>query len=156
MTRFCTACQSERRQELDLALLAHSASYRRIAAQFGLSEASLRRHEQTHLRQAMEQSKEWRMLANSESLIAEMNRLHEYVDGVLQRGVTNNDDRLILMAVREGRANVDSVAKIAGIGGDLAPQLLELRDQFDQLRTRHATPPAAPVPPSEPEDNYDA
>jgi hypothetical protein len=116
MPRLCSTCSHPRRREIDLALIAHSVGYRRIAARFGLSETSVRRHQNTHLRKQIIQSKEARMLASSESLIAEMNRLHSYVVRVLQRGEAAGDDDLVLRGVSQGQRNVETLMRLGPIG----------------------------------------
>jgi hypothetical protein len=49
-------------REVDAALLAHTAGYERIAADFGLSYSGLRRHERAHLADWLRRYKETQML----------------------------------------------------------------------------------------------
>jgi len=44
MPRTCSVCSSVRRTEIDLALIRGKESNRRIATQYGVSEATIRRH----------------------------------------------------------------------------------------------------------------
>ncbi len=73
------------------------------------------------------------MLASTESLIAEMNRLHDHVRDVLERGQQAGDDRLILMGVAEGRRNMDSLARLGPLG-EVEARLAAL-EAAAQLRT---------------------
>lgn len=53
------------------------------------------------------------MLGDSESLVAEMNRLQNFVNGVLDRSVRNADDLMLLRGVSQGRQNVETLARLA-------------------------------------------
>lgn len=130
--RLCTICTHPQMDAINAALVAHHLSYRRIAAQYGLEEVSLRRHMTNHLHDIIQQSRELRMLASTESLIAELNALHAHVQGVLERGERTANDDLILRAVREGRLNVESLAKLGPLG-DLEARVaaLEAGDRDD-------------------------
>jgi hypothetical protein len=68
------------------------------------------------------------MLASTESLIAEMNRLHDYVTRVLERGEAARDDRLVLYGVAQGRGNVEALAKI-GPAGELKQHIAALEQK---------------------------
>jgi hypothetical protein len=74
------------------------------------------RLEQEHLSEQTKQSEVARMLASSESLIAEMNRLHAFASRVIDRAVAADDDWLVLAEVREGRGNVETLAKLGPLG----------------------------------------
>jgi hypothetical protein len=65
------------------------------------------------------------MLASSESLISELNRLHAYVSRVLERGEAAGDDRLVLLGVGQGQRNVETLAKLGPLG-DLEKRLAAL------------------------------
>jgi len=78
--------------------------------------SSVQRHADNHLRETIRQSKELAMLASTESLIAELNRLHAYVHGVLDHADVAGDDRLVLAEVGEGRGNVETLAKLGPLG----------------------------------------
>ncbi len=68
------------------------------------------------------------MLASSESLIAEMNRLHAYVSRVLERGEKAGDDRLVLLGVGQGQRNVETLAKLGPLG-DIEQRLRALEER---------------------------
>ena len=69
MPRTCKACSSQKREEIDRALIA-GEPFRRIAAQYGLSATGLRRHKKDHLQaivgQALEQEHERRIITAQE------------------------------------------------------------------------------------------
>lgn len=49
MARFCSVCGHRERVAIDKAIIGGEAAYRRIAAQYGLTEQSVRRHATDHL-----------------------------------------------------------------------------------------------------------
>jgi hypothetical protein len=78
-------------------------------------ETSLRRHTATHLRAVIQESKELRMLASTESLLAELNDLHDHVRRALERGERAANDDLVVRAVSHD--TVDRVVTIAVVCG---------------------------------------
>ncbi len=56
------------------------------------------------------------MMSDTEALVAKLEELDTAVRRVLRRGESAGDDRLVLLAVREGRANVDVLARIGVVG----------------------------------------
>jgi hypothetical protein len=113
MGRLCTICCHPRRTEIDAAVLAHLSGFRPIAARFQVDPVSLRRHTHNHLAAQVQQAAEARALASTESLIAELNTLHAHARSVLVRAEQARDDKLILLALREGRADVEALARLA-------------------------------------------
>ncbi|HEV2461107.1 MAG TPA: hypothetical protein VGS80_22370, partial [Ktedonobacterales bacterium] len=53
MPRVCTVCAHAERDAIDVALVAGTASYRHIAAQYGLAWARVKRHKDGHLPAAL-------------------------------------------------------------------------------------------------------
>ncbi|HZC05623.1 MAG TPA: hypothetical protein VE338_08275 [Ktedonobacterales bacterium] len=68
---------------------------------------------------------------HTDRLVARVEQLEGAVDRVLSRGETAGDDRLILQAVKEARANVETLSRI-GVMGDLERRVALL----EQLPTR--------------------
>ena len=54
-------------------------------------------------------------MLDAEALAAKLEALDAYVARVLTRGEASGDDRLVLMGVREGRSNVESLYHIASL-----------------------------------------
>lgn len=118
MPRLCSVCAHPARTQIDEDLLAHQVSYRVIAHRYGVHWDALQRHEHTHLGQSFRQSQEAQALMQTERLISRLMDLEAAVDRVLERSEQLGDDRLALLAVKEGRANVDVLARI-GVMADL-------------------------------------
>ena len=115
MSRTCLVCWSPERTTIDQALLEHARGYRHIAARFHISSGSLRRHERHHLAHALSHTKEARIMMDSEALVAKLLELDAAVRRVLARGEASGDDRLVLMAVREGRGDVETLARLGAL-----------------------------------------
>jgi hypothetical protein len=131
MGRLCTICTHPERQAIDAALLVREAGYEKIAKRFDVSWQALYGHTRKHLREQIRQYKELAMLASSESLIAEMNRLHAYVSRVLERGEAAGDDRLVLLGVSQGQRNVETLARIGPLG-DIQREIDALKASLQQ------------------------
>jgi len=125
MSRLCTVCSHPQRVAIDAALVAHRHSYRKIAIEFGLVEASVYRHAMGHLPQALEEAK---VKLDAESLARRIGALNGYVSRVLKRGEKAGDDKLVLLAVGEGRRNIDSMAKL-GVAADLEKRVAKLEGE---------------------------
>lgn len=116
MGRLCTVCTHPECLDIDEALLEHATGYRDIGRRFGVEWHSLIRHEHNHLRSSLRQSQEVQSMASVEHLTARMAELEAYVTGVLERNAEDGDDRVVLLAVREGRGNVEVLAKLGPLG----------------------------------------
>lgn len=80
MGHLCRACQHPKRQEIDMELLTHAASYRRMAARYGLSDKGLRHHEQTHLRISWELSKGLQAMLSAQNLLTKLGEWHQRME----------------------------------------------------------------------------
>lgn len=54
-------------------------------------------------------------MMDSEALVAKLLELDAAVRRVLARGEASGDDRLVLMAVREGRGDVETLARLGAL-----------------------------------------
>ncbi len=114
MGRPCECCRHPQRTAVEAMLLRGSGTYA-VAARFGLSQRSAHRHKTKCLAERIRETQEARMLASSESLIAEMNKLHAYVQRVLERGEMAGNDDLVLRGVSQGQRNVETLAKLGPV-----------------------------------------
>ena len=78
MPRKCTICEHEQREKIEKALVSGEAK-RRIASRFGLSDASVRRHEKNHLPSALVKSKEVQESIQAMNVMAELERSFQRV-----------------------------------------------------------------------------
>jgi hypothetical protein len=106
MGRWCTICCHPERRAIDAALIEHELPYRAIAHAYRVSNAGLYRHRVYHLRERLEEAK----MLDAQALAARMAHLDGYVDRILESA--GRDKRLALMAIAEGRRNVDTLARL--------------------------------------------
>lgn len=109
MPRQCSCCSHPERAEVERELIA-GTPYRDLAGRFGLSRTSLARHSANHLGPMSAATNR----ARERDLFTETERIIAVVDGVLQRAERAGDDKLLLLAVREARGNLELLAKLRG------------------------------------------
>jgi hypothetical protein len=114
MGRLCTVCclPPEKRQAVDAALLVHQVSYRAIASTFEVSELALQRHEQTHLRHSIQESRALSEMLSAENLLAKLGELDRETREMLTEARTQGKIQTALSAVRESRGNIEAFARI--------------------------------------------
>jgi hypothetical protein len=107
-------CDHPQRAEVDAALTAGNESYRRIAAQFGLKESSLRRHKAGHLPAALAQAKEAEAVTQGDNLLAQVCGLQARAMGILDRAEGAGDLKTALQAIAQARGCLELLAKLLG------------------------------------------
>ena len=112
MGRLCSACHHPQRQAIDAVLLEHVDGYRRIAARFGLAWSSLRRHEQTHLRATIQQSKELAMSLSADNLLAEVGKWHERMEAQYAKADAANEIATAATVALVGLAAIEPFDKL--------------------------------------------
>jgi hypothetical protein len=113
MARTCTVCGHESRPEIDRAL-AEGAPNRRIATQYSLSEASVRRHHDSHLPATLSKAHEAEEVARADELLGRVESLQARTLAVLEAAEETGDLRTALSAIREARNNLELLAKLLG------------------------------------------
>jgi len=109
----CTVCGHEQRHEIDRELLAHRVAMSVIGRKYGLSDDALTNHLHRHIAARLHADKEAADLLDTQSLVAEIRDLHAHTRGQMEAAEESGDGRLVLLAVREGRANVDQLSKLS-------------------------------------------
>ena len=104
-------CASEARHEIDAALVCGDSN-RRIAARYGLSEASMRRHKAAHLPVALVASEAVREAVQSGDLYGQTEELHTRALGLLTKAETAGDLRAAVAAVHAARGCLELSAKM--------------------------------------------
>ena len=129
--RQCTICNHPLRVEIDKALVA-GVAFRRIAAKYGVSDGSLRRHKRNgHIaeqivkaakKKEIQQAKEVQAailaqeaqeVAAAQTILDEVSRLKDRALTILDRAETEGT-REACMALREVRGIVELLAKVRG------------------------------------------
>jgi hypothetical protein len=110
--RPCSICMDDRLAAINMEIVQRTHGFRVISSRYGVSYAALQRHAATHLRETIRTSKELRAMLDAQALTARLLELDEAVTRILRRAEHSGDDRLALLAIREGRADVESFARI--------------------------------------------
>jgi len=114
MPRRCTICDHPKCAEIDRALVGNGTSYRRIAAQFGVAETSLRRHKAEHLPVLLVKAKEAEEVMNADTLLEQVRQLKKRAMALLDGAEKAQDFRTALGAIREARGTLELLAKLVG------------------------------------------
>lgn len=111
MPMTCRLCRSEKRAELDAALLS-GAPLRDIARRGGVKKDAVARH-RPHVAALAVKAEAAAEALSARSLVAEVRALHARTKAILDR-VEEKDDRVSLAAVREMRENLTLLLRLAG------------------------------------------
>jgi hypothetical protein len=112
MSRLCEACRHSQRQEIDVALLLHTASYDRIAARFGLSFSGVRRHERHCLGRSYALAEELKAMLSAENLLDQLGKWHERMEEQYQNADATGNISAAVATARTGIAAIESFAKL--------------------------------------------
>ena len=130
MARSCTICSHPRRRQIDLALIGGIPN-RKVAAQFGLTEASVRRHLEFHvsamLKQAAQGEKEADELQLAGDLSDQLRQIRDRAASLLRKAETAGDNKTALSACRELCRCIELLGRFAGDlteGGGSAPVIV--------------------------------
>src|SRR5437870_1772439 len=113
MPRTCSVCVHADRQAIDAAAVAGTPN-RRIATQYGLTEAAVRRHRASHLPARLAKAKDAAEIAEAGSLLDQLRALRRRALGILERAEQADDPRTALLALREVRGTMEVEARIQG------------------------------------------
>ncbi len=143
MPRRCTACDHPDRSALDQRLVA-GESFRLIATDTGLSESSLKRHKEAHLKPALraamaerqetatrhaqeaQAAKAAKDYDSTEALLDQVGLLRTTAFGLLHKAEQAGELRTAVAAVKEVRATLELLLKLAGELRDAPTVTIEL------------------------------
>jgi hypothetical protein len=116
-----------------VALVSREA-YRRIAAEYQLSETSLRRHAKEHLPALLSKARAAVELADADDLLSRLEALHSRTLAVLEAVEGTENHSVALGAIREARSNLELIGRVTKeldsgttLNLYLSPQWLSLR-----------------------------
>lgn len=113
MPRQCSVCGHPQRQDIDKALLG-GESNRRIATQYSLSEAAVRRHKADHLPARMTKAKAAEEVSQADDLLAHSRALWSKATALLLKAEQAGDLRTALSGIGQARACLELYARLAG------------------------------------------
>ena len=113
MTRTCTVCRNENREQIDKELV-EGRPYRSIARQSGASPSAVLRHKNEHLPLALVQAKEAHGLEHGESLLVRIRRLSAEKLEILAGAKRYKDRETQLKAIAHALKNLELEGKLLG------------------------------------------
>jgi hypothetical protein len=113
MPRTCTICRHKKRDDIDKALV-DRRPFRSIAEQHGVSATSLIRHHDDHLPAKLVRAKRAAEAVEADALLDQVLDLRDKALGVLDSAEGEGDRRGSIAAIREARACIELLGKLAG------------------------------------------
>jgi hypothetical protein len=113
MPRSCTICTDPERDAIDAALVA-GEPFRRVAAQYSLTEQAIRRHRKAHLPAALTKAQEAKEAARADDLLAQLQALTAEAHRIKNQAERTGDYRTALAGIRELVRIVELLAKLRG------------------------------------------
>ena len=113
MPRVCLTCRHPEREAIDQAVLGGRADLE-IAAEYGVSSHSIRRHRLAHIAQLMARAIEVRDSVNGSLLLAQVHALHDKALALLAKAEAAGDYRGALQGIREARGCIELLARLLG------------------------------------------
>ena len=129
--RNCTICTHDKREEIDVKIVAKTA-YRNIAKQYTISTAAICRHKKEHLPKELIKSEETKEIARADNLIGQVQSLKDRADNILDKAEQGKSYTIALQAIKEIRSIVELLAKLSGdiqtgVTIHLSPEWISLR-----------------------------
>ena len=123
MSQACSVCTHPDSLDINEALVIEGHSNRAVARQFALHHDAVRRHRK-HIPQLLVKAAEDFQSYEAASILARVEHLEHETLEVLEalKDEEDPDQRAILLAIREQRANIELIAKIRQLI-DQAPQV---------------------------------
>ena len=133
MPRTCTVCSHDLSHVINTELV-RGGGNRRIAAQYGLSETSVRRHRADHIPELLVKAAEALEAAHADDLLSEVRDLQRRTYAVLEATEQTREHRTALAAIKEARSNLELLARLLGeldsrlvVNLSVHPEWIELR-----------------------------
>jgi hypothetical protein len=133
LSRSCTVCSHPDSVLINEELVLKRTANRRVAAQYGLTEQSIRRHRE-HIPEMLARSSLAEEVAEADSLLERLENLHRRTEAILARVEETDNYGASLGAIREMRRNLELIGEVTKeldrtptINLHLNPQWLELR-----------------------------
>lgn len=125
MARTCTVCTHPDRPAIDQMLL-NSKPYRDIAGHTGLSRSALVRHKADHLPAHLAKSKQAKDLDSADALLEQLQALRTKAFVLMDKAEQAGELRTAIAGVKEVRATLELLLKLAGELRDAPTITIEL------------------------------
>jgi hypothetical protein len=125
IAQLCSICSHPRRQDIEKAIVA-GESNRRVASQFDLSEAAVRRHKKGgHLPGKLVKAAAAKERRDAQELLDLMDDLLTEAKGVVKDAKKSKDPRTLLLGIREGRETASRLLELTLVA-DIEKRLHDL------------------------------
>ena len=135
MTRTCTVCGHPQRHAIEK-LIVGGTPNRRIATQFGLSEAAVRRHAAEHLPVALVKAQEAEDSAHALDVVKQLKHINGAALTVLRDAKAAGDGELMLRAIDRVMKQIELQARLLGDLDDRPVVNVLLTQEWVALRTQ--------------------
>jgi hypothetical protein len=133
MPRKCAICTHPDKEAIDEALV-RGIAFPTLVAKYRVSKDSLSRHKGNHLPAKLVMAQAAEEVAQADDLVSQVQDLQARALAILGKAETAGDLRTALGAIREGRGNLELLAKLLGelderpvVNFTVSPEWLELR-----------------------------
>ena len=134
MPQLCTVCSHELSHEINVALVNNTGN-RRIASQYGLSEAAVRRHRADHIPGLLLKAYEAIERDDAEDLASELARVKEDVHRLKAKAEDEGDIRAALLGCDKAIKALELQAKIEQLIQTQPTLNLTLNPEYIEMRT---------------------
>lgn len=121
MTRVCTVCLHEKRDEIDRRVIRGQDTYQTIANEYGVNRLALYRHRSEHLPQRLAKAAQVREMLNADDLLGQARTLQEQTFGVVSQAMQVvgeppriSDPKLALNAIRTAHEGIRLMGEVLG------------------------------------------
>jgi hypothetical protein len=113
MPRSCTICTDPERDAIDAALVA-GEPFRRVAAQYAVTEQAVRRHRKAHLPAALIKAQEAAEAARADDLLVQLRNLTAEAHRIKDRAERTGDYRTALAGIGQLARIIELLARLRG------------------------------------------
>ena len=115
MSRTCTVCRHQKRDEIDRALL-EGQTFRYLSEHFGCSETALFRHKKSHIPKALARIREIEEEVGAATLFDRLREINDEARAILKeaRNADSKDDNLALKAMARIEKQLELEARLLG------------------------------------------
>jgi hypothetical protein len=143
MPRSCTICAHRDVRRINAAIV-ESMPNRRIATQYGISEAAVRRHKAEHLPRRMVKAKEAKSVLDADQLLTQAQSLYAKAVALLRQAEQDGDVRTALAGIGQARQCLELLMEATGkldrtprVNVLISPEWIAVRTAIMDALSRH-------------------
>jgi len=135
MPRTCTVCSHPNRADIEDAIVIHSQSKRRIAAQHGVTEQALRRHLREHLPALLALARDAERAARADTLLDRIEALQSRTEEALAKAESSDNLFATFRGISEMRRNLELIGEVTKELNRTPSLNLHLNAEWIELRS---------------------